>query len=157
MGLPNLKSRLHDVDRCFQSDRVTIEDVVRPERLQDKIDRVNEVEETLARMQECASAADVFRTFSVDAAKAKVMEMFYGKTSQSRQRAAETILEMGIGKPVQRIASLSLRVSDMKEEELNGEIESLMRELGFASGEGKATRLLIGPKGKPGPISTQED
>lgn len=157
MSLTTLKSELKKIDSAFISDRPTVDEVIRPDKLEEKVEKLRDLDQTIVRLRKCRTAADVFREFSVDAAGAKVEEMMFGKNSQSRQRAQETVLEYALGKPIQRSMSLSLKVSDMPEEELEDEIRSLMGELGFQRSQGTSSRLLIGTQGTEGPLTPEND
>lgn len=156
MSLPKLKTLLRDIDDCYLSDRPRLDEVIVPERLEKKVEELREVSDFQTRIRKCRTAGDVFREFSVDAAAAKVDEMKFAKTSSSRQRAQETVLEYALGKAVQRSLSMTLKVSDMQEEELEHEIRTLMGELGFAGSEGASSRLLIGTQGGERPLEIVE-
>jgi len=149
MSLATLQSLLHSVDRCFLPDRPVVEVVT-------KEDSRELIQDTAGRLQKCRTAGAVFREFAVDAAAAKVEEMKHGKTSSARQRAQETVLEYALGKAVQRNLSMTLKVSDMGEEELTHEIRTLMGELGFAGSQGASSRLLVGAQGRERPIEALE-
>jgi len=146
MSLTTLKEHISNIDRCFVSDRPRVDEVLKPDSLAGRVEKIREAEDQLIRIRKCRTAPDVFREFAVDAAGAKVEEMFLGKTSSSRQRAQETVLEYALGTPIRRSASMSLNVSEMPEGEIENEIKELMGELGFARFEGKTSRLLIGPQ-----------
>jgi len=108
------------------------------------------------RLEKCNTAQDVFREFSSDAAAGKVEEMLKAKTSSDRQRAQETILGYGLGKPINRSLSYSVQLGDVTEEELNHGIKSLLYELGYTSGEGTSDRVFIGLKGAKRPVTITE-
>jgi len=150
MSLATLQSLLVSVDRCFLPDHPVVGEVLTKE------DRRNAFTDTTGRLEKCRTAGAVFREFAVDAAAAKVEEMKHGKTSSARQRAQETVLEYALGKAVQRNLSMTLKVSDMGEEELTHEIRTLMGELGFAGSSGASSRLLVGTQGREGPLEVAQ-
>lgn len=158
MPLSDLKKACQSVDELFLTDKISPSDIVkRGGEFQEKVSRLQEVEETLERLARCKSAGEVFGEFAKDAAAAKVAEMVQGKTSSARQRAQETVLDYALGKPIQRTMTMGIRVSDAREEELEHDIRSLMVELGFANGQGKASPILIGTQGTESQITIIEN
>lgn len=146
-----LREMMAGIDECFVVDTVTVGDVyLGGVEFKEKVSRVERVEGMLERIRGCKTAHSVFTEFAVDAAAAKVDEMLNGKTSEARQRAAETVLEYALGKPINRNLSLSARVAEVSEEELDHEIRRYMADLGFSEREGASTQLLVGVKGSKG-------
>jgi len=142
--MQNVKNALQNIENCFYGDSPEVElTQVRPVILPERLDK-------------CSTAQDVFREYSVDAAAGKVREMMKAKTSGDRQRAQETVLGYGLGKPVNRSLSYSVQIGDATDEELTHGIRSLLIELGFSSGEGASSRIFIGPKTIEGSVKTPE-
>jgi hypothetical protein len=148
MTLQKLKRAVLGIDRVFLTDRIDVSDVVMAgdaaKPLREKIEKAQKSEQAVDRIRRCRTASQVFLEFSIDAAAAKIDEMLHGKTSDSRQRAQETVLEYALGKPVNRILSISGKIADAADDELEHDIRRLLAELGFAKGEGATSRLLVG-------------
>jgi hypothetical protein len=152
-----LKSRLKAVDDTFKVDRISEVDVItNGEVLENKIETVRKTETVLERLRSCRSAGQVFLEFSRDAAAAKVDEMLHGSTPDSRHRAQDTVLQYALGKPINRVMSMSMHVADASEEEMKNDIRKLLAELNFAEGSGETSSLFIGAKGGEGEDQAQE-
>ena len=160
-----LRKRLLDIDATFRGDRITEADVIDYQKeegtnvplsdgLKTKVEKLNKVATHVERLKTCRSAGDVFLEFAPDAAMGKVVEMISAATSETRQRAQESILEYALGKPINRSLSLTMNIPSAREEEIDSDIRRLMAELGYTTGEGASSSILIGTKGEPGFIET---
>lgn len=152
-----LRKKLKAVDKCFVIDKISERDVLEGgEKLEKKIERAMEIESSQERILRCASAGSVFQEFAKDAAARKVHEMEHAQYSGDRQRAQETIIEYAMGKPINRMMSLSMKIPDAPEEELDHDIRRLMAELGYSTRQGKTTSILIGNEGDQSDLQTVE-
>lgn len=114
------------------------------------------VRRTLRRFKRCRTAQDVFAENALDAAKATVLEMQLAYTSGDRQRAAESVLNRALGKPVDRIMSIGMQVSSKSDAELDHDINRLLSELGFQAGQRAARPALTSGEGKQGDFEAEE-
>lgn len=105
------------------------------------------IERVLNKFRGARSASDVFADNALDAAKVTVLEMHLASSSTDRQRAAESVLNRALGKPVDRVMSIGMQVSSKSEGELEHDIRRLLDELGYAGGEGKTREIIAGGKG----------
>lgn len=157
LPLEKLKKSIRAIENCFVIDRITEADVItQGESLEKKIRAAQDVEGVLERIRSCKTPGQVFLEFANDAAAAKVDEMLFGRTSEARQRAQETVLEYALGKPINRNMSLSMKIPEAADEELEHDIRNLLVELGFSTGEGKTSQIFMGPKGTQRQISASE-
>lgn len=149
-----LRERLKKAEKLVADDSITPADVLKDEKaeLAEKValskHRRGIVKRTLRRFRKCRSANDVFADFSIDAAKATVLEMILAFSSGDRQRAAEAVLNRALGKPVDRVMSIGMQVSSKSEPELEHDIRQLLDELGYKGGEGATRALPVGAEGQ---------
>lgn len=95
------------------------------------------------RLKEYVRADDILNDFSVDAAKTLVKEMYYGKYSSDRKRAADSILDRSQGKPIDRMLNINMEIPGYNNDEMDYKIKELMNELGFTSSKGKSPQILV--------------
>ena len=116
--------------------------------LEERVNLVREYQKRMRgvqkRLEKLRSAGEVFGDFGRDAAEGKVLEMYLGSTSSDRQRAQETVLDRSLGKVVDRVMSLNVEVSSLKEGELDRRIRELQDELGYTERKGEFATILIG-------------
>ena len=142
-----LRKRLEEAEKSIEDDTITPEEVMKNDKaaMAEKIAiakyRRNTVQKALRRFKKARTANDVFSDFAKDAARATVMEMLLALSSGDRQRAAETILNRALGKPVDRIMSVGMQVSAKSDPELDHDIRKLLADLGFEGREGTPRQI----------------
>ena len=141
-------------------DRVDAQDVVDhatgdSTSLDRKVEQTNMVIKAAAKIEKCKTANDVLSGFAKDAAAGKVVEMITARSSQDRQRAQDTVLNYALGKPVDRVMSINMEVSNMSEKEIDHKIEELLEGFGKV-GKGTATSLIIESEGGEGCVPPEE-
>lgn len=151
-----LRERLQKAEKLIADESITPEEVLKDQKAEmaEKVAlsryRRGMVKRTVRRFKKCRSANDVFSDFALDAAKATVMEMSLAFSSGDRQRAAETVLNRALGKPVDRVMSIGMQVSAKSDPELDHDIERLLAELGFEGKEGAPRQISAGAEGEKG-------
>lgn len=113
------------------------------------------VRRTLRRFRKCRSASEVFSEFSREAAEVTVMEMQMAVNSSDRQRAADSILNRALGKPVDRVVSVGMQISAKTDEELDHDIRQLITELGFERRAGEIGKVALYDKDGEGGKSSE--
>lgn len=89
--------------------------------------------EVRERLEQCRSADEVFSSFAIDAAKVLVSIMTTSHSAADRQRAAVCLLDRAIGRPVDRMMSVTMEVANSSDEELDSRINDLLLELGYVT------------------------
>jgi len=137
-NLDHLKAKLKATKETLEPDHLSgsEHDILRPD-----------TKELQDRFETCQTANDVFTDFSRDAAKQVALGMYAGRSSQDRLRAANTILDRALGKPVDRTISARVEIAAMSNEELDYQIKYLMEELGNVD-NGTAKGILLGERNK---------
>lgn len=104
----------------------------------------------LKKLDKCQRADDLIAEFSLDAAKAYVTEMKYGISAKDRLKASEKLLDHSLGKPVDRVLSISMEVGAKTDEELESEIKKLISELGYEGKERETSSEVVAGKASEG-------
>lgn len=136
--LKQLKQKISSIETIIDEDTTDINDVLNGDEqsINEKLATIKRTEANLKRIltrfKKCHTSNEVFGEFSLEAAKAVVIEMFTASSSRERLRACEIILDRALGKVADRSVSLNVEVASMTDAELEQRIQSLNAELNFA-------------------------
>lgn len=134
-------------------------DLVHKQEVKKELREIRDKTHLLEQLGEYKSTDDLLRDFSLEAAKRTVIEMEFGKTSADRLKAAESVLNRSIGKPIERIANINMDITEMADEEIDATIGDLLNELGYKkkdrklieTAEGSAPKEVTSEESSPGP------
>lgn len=121
-----LKDLIRAATKTIPTEDVDTGELVFKEEVHEELDEIRKKTNLLNRLNKYSSAKDLISDFSLDAAKRVVMEMENGKMGGDRLRAAESILNRSLGKPIERIANIGMEVSEKTDVELDSKIKELM-------------------------------
>jgi hypothetical protein len=149
----DIKEYIRAAQRTIPDDTTGNGDLVHKRVVEKDLKEIRTKSALLEQLGKYKHTDDLLKDFSLDAAKRTIIEMEHGKTSQDRLKAAGSVLDRSLGKPVERVANLNLDVTNMEEAELDSKIQDLMSQCGYAPEQRKLLldeeRERSAPKGTP--------
>lgn len=120
-----LKDLIRAATKTIPSENVETGDLVYKHEVKEDLEEIRKKTNFIIRLNSYSSAKDLISDFSVDAARRVVYEMEHGKMGGDRLRAAESILNRSLGKPIERIANIAMEVSEKTDMEVDDKIKEL--------------------------------
>jgi hypothetical protein len=130
MSDSGIKDILRAVHKATPPEDFGTGDLVHKDEVKEELKEVRDKTALLEKLGKYNRAEDLINDFSLKAAKRTVIEMEFGKTSADRLKAAESILNRSLGKPIERIANIGMEVSQYSEQELDGKLQELLKAFG---------------------------
>jgi len=127
-------------------------DLVHKSDVEESLTKIQKKEKFFEKLKKYSDSELLLKDFSINAVRAIIMEMEYGATSADRRIASEKILAYSMGKPIERVMSLSMESQGMPEEELDNKVAELLKFFGmsphsFTAKDPNAAIYMDSPKG----------
>lgn len=129
--MASLKEIMSAVAKRAPEEDVGTGNLVDKAEVNDSLVEIRQKTKLIDRLGRYNRPQDMINDFSLDAVKRVIVEMEHGKSSSDRIKAAELILNHSVGKPIERVANVSMEVSQESDNEVNSKIKDLLVAFGI--------------------------